>query len=330
MVGQVDPFAARRGRWVLIYGILQTLASISPDTPGCEFTAGVSYYLGPSLQGCPPWRGALKDYEEAHHNNSYCWRNAKTWKEEPITDRLRPTGPSTAPSVAPSFAMSTVPPSSSRSSAAMSSSSSETDYTNSLRSPSLNFASPKVSRHNKREVRGGPLSYSGYAPGIEKLDEEGVHWPIREGSVRQFGSDAGEGSQHGSERRAGSSTDLRRDAHAQELRNEAYSSQRGFSRQQDFRPSSRSQTFSRQQSTQSFQRDETSPVRRPEGHQQYRRQESALDYRPLETSPEFRRPEPDQLFSRTDSNQGPRRLQSYDDASDDFYDGIRDFDDYRL
>src|SRR6266536_1711074 len=39
--GDIDPYAARRGRWVMIYGILQVLASISVDTPHLRYTADV-------------------------------------------------------------------------------------------------------------------------------------------------------------------------------------------------------------------------------------------------------------------------------------------------
>lgn len=336
MLGEVNPFVARRGRWVLIYGVVQTLASISVDVPDCRFTEDVSYYLGPSLKGCPPWRGVRRDFNEAHHTQSYCWRSKNTWKEEaPIATETKLTTYSLAPSTAPSFVMSTVPPSSSRSSAAMSSSSSDTDYTNSLRSPTMGFTSPKASRHTKRELKGMPMSYSGYSPGIEKLDEEGAQWPMREGSLSQFGSEIGDGSQHGSDyRREGNSTDTRRDARAQELRHEALANQRNQSRlqnNQDFRPANRAQSTSRQQNRQDFSHQESertirgneSPVKG-----QFRKQDSTEEYQPRESSSEFRRTEADQQFR--DNNNGFRRVQQYDDNSDDYYDGIRDFDDYRL
>ncbi|KAF7553948.1 hypothetical protein G7Z17_g3287 [Cylindrodendrum hubeiense] len=57
-VGEVDPAAARRGRWVLLYGVLQTLASVSVDDARVRYHEGVSYHLNPRLKGTriPPWK----------------------------------------------------------------------------------------------------------------------------------------------------------------------------------------------------------------------------------------------------------------------------------
>ncbi|KAL2208256.1 hypothetical protein CC79DRAFT_1308082 [Sarocladium strictum] len=82
-VGEVDPATARRGRWTLIYGILQTLASISVDTPRVRYHEGVSYHLSPRLRGSkiPPWKGAVTSTgaEEAGHEMSHCWQVPSTW-----------------------------------------------------------------------------------------------------------------------------------------------------------------------------------------------------------------------------------------------------------
>jgi hypothetical protein len=82
-VGEVDPATARRGRWVLIYGVLQTLASVSVDTPRVRYHDGVSYHLSPRLRGSkiPPWKGAVTSMgaEEAGHEMSHCWRVPETW-----------------------------------------------------------------------------------------------------------------------------------------------------------------------------------------------------------------------------------------------------------
>lgn len=75
-----DPFEARRGRWVLIYGILQTLATVSVDTPHLHYTE-VSYHLSANLRGTPPWRGASDHVESAEHLASYCWTIAQTWAD---------------------------------------------------------------------------------------------------------------------------------------------------------------------------------------------------------------------------------------------------------
>jgi len=72
--GELDPREARNGRWMLIYGVLQTLATISIDTPYLYFKNDVSYFLNPRLKGTPPWELA-KDhaFEEASPFDSHCW-----------------------------------------------------------------------------------------------------------------------------------------------------------------------------------------------------------------------------------------------------------------
>ena len=78
---EVDPYEGRRGRWILIYGILQTLASLSVDTPNLRYTDNVSYHLSPTLRGLPPWKGATQNMEEAQHTSSYCWIVRDTWQQ---------------------------------------------------------------------------------------------------------------------------------------------------------------------------------------------------------------------------------------------------------
>ncbi|KAI3319279.1 hypothetical protein HD806DRAFT_289260 [Xylariaceae sp. AK1471] len=80
-VGAMDPFCARRGRWVLIYGILQTLASVSVDSPNVRYKDNVSYHLSPRLKGTrtPPWKGVYSSTLEASHELSYCWVAPRTW-----------------------------------------------------------------------------------------------------------------------------------------------------------------------------------------------------------------------------------------------------------
>jgi hypothetical protein len=75
-----DPFEARRGRWVLIYGILQTLATVSVDTPHLHYT-DASYHLSANLRGTPPWRGTPDHVESAEHLSSYCWTIPHTWTD---------------------------------------------------------------------------------------------------------------------------------------------------------------------------------------------------------------------------------------------------------
>ncbi|KAI1647023.1 uncharacterized protein F4817DRAFT_358902 [Daldinia loculata] len=82
-VGSVDPFVARRGRWVLIYVILQTLASVSVDAPNVRYKDNVSYHLSPRFKGTkvPPWKGASAPAAEACHDISHCWLAPRTWQQ---------------------------------------------------------------------------------------------------------------------------------------------------------------------------------------------------------------------------------------------------------
>lgn len=87
MPAEVDPCQARKGRWVLIYGVLQVLATVSVDTPGLRFTDKVPYFLNPRLRGTPPWRDKQDPSpEEASHERSHCWTTSRAWKDSgPIT-----------------------------------------------------------------------------------------------------------------------------------------------------------------------------------------------------------------------------------------------------
>ncbi|CAJ2499652.1 Uu.00g025050.m01.CDS01 [Anthostomella pinea] len=80
-IGALDPFCARRGRWVLIYGILQTLAIVSVDSPNVRYKDNVSYHLSPRLKGTktPPWKGVSMPAQEACHELSHCWTAPHSW-----------------------------------------------------------------------------------------------------------------------------------------------------------------------------------------------------------------------------------------------------------
>ncbi|KAL9099615.1 MAG: hypothetical protein Q9163_004904 [Psora crenata] len=88
-VESLDPFEARRGRWVLIYGILQVLATISVDSPNLRYKDGAQYHLCPQMKGVVPWaeRGAPPE-DEAEHTRSHCWVVPTTWG--PIAPKARP------------------------------------------------------------------------------------------------------------------------------------------------------------------------------------------------------------------------------------------------
>jgi hypothetical protein len=72
-----NPAEARKGRWILLYGILQVLATLSVDTPGIRWTQDTAYFLNPRLVGTPPWRGQSGD--ETTHKQSHCWVVPNTW-----------------------------------------------------------------------------------------------------------------------------------------------------------------------------------------------------------------------------------------------------------
>ncbi|KAL8960371.1 MAG: hypothetical protein Q9193_002915 [Seirophora villosa] len=82
MVDSVDPFEARRGRWILIYGILQILATISVDSPKLRYKEGAQYHLSPTMKGIVPWAEDENLAEpEAEHTRSYCWTVPNTWSK---------------------------------------------------------------------------------------------------------------------------------------------------------------------------------------------------------------------------------------------------------
>ncbi|KAL8964850.1 MAG: hypothetical protein Q9183_004177 [Haloplaca sp. 2 TL-2023] len=82
LVSEGNPRETRQGRWVLLYGILQVLATMSVDTPGLNFK-DVPYFLNPRLEACPPWH--LNDGQTlatASPIISHCWTAPKTWMSE--------------------------------------------------------------------------------------------------------------------------------------------------------------------------------------------------------------------------------------------------------
>lgn len=78
-LGEMDPRDARKGRWILIFGILQVLSHVSADTPDLWFKDNVPYFLMPRLKGTPPWAvGAEIAFEEATPAATHCWRVANS------------------------------------------------------------------------------------------------------------------------------------------------------------------------------------------------------------------------------------------------------------
>ena len=83
--GEFTPAEGRKGRWILIYGVLQTLATVAGDAPGLKYTEGVEYFLNSKLRGTPPWvNGGLPAEEvpggiDDHHTRSHCWTVMGSW-----------------------------------------------------------------------------------------------------------------------------------------------------------------------------------------------------------------------------------------------------------
>ncbi|KAI9846647.1 MAG: hypothetical protein M1838_001203 [Thelocarpon superellum] len=82
-IGEINPVDARKGRWILLYCVLQALANLSVDTPELWHKDDVSYFLNPRLKGTPPWRGQTESvFEEASPELSHCWQVSQTWTND--------------------------------------------------------------------------------------------------------------------------------------------------------------------------------------------------------------------------------------------------------
>jgi hypothetical protein len=82
-LGEVDPQDARKGRWILLYCILQVLAGISIDTPNIWYTDGVPYFLSARLKGTPPWDSSFDPvFQQASRKQSHCWIVPQTWAND--------------------------------------------------------------------------------------------------------------------------------------------------------------------------------------------------------------------------------------------------------
>lgn len=80
LVSEINPQEVRQGRWILLYGILQVLSTLSVDTPGLWFK-NVTYFLNSRFSGNPPWRPEAEEVlEEANPKLGYCWTVPKEWK----------------------------------------------------------------------------------------------------------------------------------------------------------------------------------------------------------------------------------------------------------
>ncbi|KAF2867194.1 hypothetical protein BDV95DRAFT_598314 [Massariosphaeria phaeospora] len=78
------PREARLGRWVLLYGILQVLSTLSVDIQSLKYTDSVRYFLCSDLRRVPEWVFSNGQVEqlEASQQRSWCWQRA--WDPTPI------------------------------------------------------------------------------------------------------------------------------------------------------------------------------------------------------------------------------------------------------
>lgn len=94
MLDSLDPFEARLGRWILIYGVLQILATLAVYSPNLQYAEGCHYFLSPQMKGLVPWSlpGSPPE-EEAEHTRSHCWTVPKTWDVHMHQSRKSPYQP---------------------------------------------------------------------------------------------------------------------------------------------------------------------------------------------------------------------------------------------
>ena len=72
------------------------MSTISVDTGGLKYTEGCRYFLGPSLNGCPPWKepDAPRVMADACQQRSYCWLAPRLWPDGIANGLVRRTSQS--------------------------------------------------------------------------------------------------------------------------------------------------------------------------------------------------------------------------------------------
>ncbi|KAJ6256877.1 hypothetical protein Dda_8747 [Drechslerella dactyloides] len=91
---EIDPHDARKGRWLLIYAILQTLATITVDAPDLKWTENVDYFLCAPLKGLPPWEQQPQSSRSGEEDDfcqyrSHCWTVPFHWNSQSSAKSLR-------------------------------------------------------------------------------------------------------------------------------------------------------------------------------------------------------------------------------------------------
>lgn len=84
---------ARLGRWILLYGLLQTLSHLSVDVPGLRYTDDIEYFLCFGLNGHPSWAShpARSTVKMPAQESSYCWTIAERWYARPYNVSIVPS-----------------------------------------------------------------------------------------------------------------------------------------------------------------------------------------------------------------------------------------------
>jgi hypothetical protein len=78
----MSPREARLGRWVLLYGVLQLLSTLSVDVQGLKHTEGVRSFLNTDLKRLPEWvSNGQMEHLEATQQLSWCWQ--RSWDPMP-------------------------------------------------------------------------------------------------------------------------------------------------------------------------------------------------------------------------------------------------------
>ncbi|KAK6347356.1 hypothetical protein TWF696_007424 [Orbilia brochopaga] len=91
---EIDPHDARKGRWLLIYAILQTLATITVDAPDLKWTENVDYFLCAPLKGLPPWEQQPQSSRSGEEDDycqyrSHCWTIPYHWNSQSSAKSLQ-------------------------------------------------------------------------------------------------------------------------------------------------------------------------------------------------------------------------------------------------
>ncbi|KAF5022550.1 hypothetical protein F66182_5383 [Fusarium sp. NRRL 66182] len=80
---EMDQAMARQSHWVLLYGIMQSLASLSVDDERVQYSDQVEYHLSPRLERtrAPPWKREMGGcMGTGAHERSYCWAAEAKWE----------------------------------------------------------------------------------------------------------------------------------------------------------------------------------------------------------------------------------------------------------